>query len=96
MVQAVYYRDGDGREPVNAFITVFRGLVEDTERTGEICRAVADALARGRRRVVPTHWTEHVEALGAQLTKLGDEPNRDERVRRRRLTRSAQVDIVLD
>lgn len=53
---------------------VFRGLVDDEERTGEICRDVSEALGRDRRCILLTQWTEHVEALVAGLESLGHDP----------------------
>ena len=53
---------------------VFRGLVDDNERTTEICADVADALTRGRRCIVLTQWTDHVTTIATQLAAAGHEP----------------------
>ena len=53
---------------------VFRGIVDDNERTRDICADVTDAQNRGRRCIVLTQWTEHVHAIAEQLTTIGCEP----------------------
>ena len=46
---------------------VFRHLADDVERTGMIAAEVVDAFARGRKILVLTEGTEHLEALVAAL-----------------------------
>ena len=46
---------------------VFRHLADDVERTGTIAAEVVDAFARGRKILVLTERTEHLEALVAAL-----------------------------
>ena len=53
---------------------IFRGLVEDEERTDRICADVHHAVAAGRNCLVLTQWTEHVQRLVSSLEKLGTEP----------------------
>ena len=52
---------------------VFRGIVDDVERTRDLCADVADALNRGRRCIVLTQWTEHVHAIAEQLAAIGSD-----------------------
>jgi superfamily II DNA or RNA helicase len=53
---------------------VFRGVVEDDERTRQICADVAGALRQGRNCLVLSQWTAHVAQLVAGLKVLGLEP----------------------
>ena len=53
---------------------VFRALVEDEERSRQICGDVAAAIEVQRNCLVLTQWTEHLEALSAELQRLGIEP----------------------
>jgi superfamily II DNA or RNA helicase len=53
---------------------IFRGLVEDADRTGQICADVADALERGRSCLVLTQWTTHLDKLCEGLRGRGHEP----------------------
>ena len=52
---------------------VFRSLVEDEERSRQICGDVAAAIEAGRNCLVLTQWTEHLETLSGELQKLGIE-----------------------
>ncbi len=52
---------------------VFRGLVEDGERSQQICGDVAAAIAIQRNCLVLTQWTEHLEALSGELHRRGIE-----------------------
>ena len=52
---------------------VFRGLVEDDERSRQICGDVAAAIEVQRNCLVLTQWTEHLEALSGELRRLGIE-----------------------
>ncbi len=52
---------------------VFRGLVEDDERSRQICGDVAAAIEVQRNCLVLTQWTEHLEALSGELHRLGIE-----------------------
>ncbi len=51
---------------------VFRVISEDDQRTAQICRDVHDASASGRTCLVLTQRTEHIDAIVAGLTGLGD------------------------
>ncbi len=53
---------------------VFRALVEDTARTRQIAADIAAAVNDGRNVLVLTQWTEHRDALAADLTTRGLEP----------------------
>jgi superfamily II DNA or RNA helicase len=53
--------------------SVFRGLVEDEDRTRLICADVATAVRAGRNCLVLSQWTEHIARLGALLAELGIE-----------------------
>jgi superfamily II DNA or RNA helicase len=52
---------------------VFRSLVEDTERSRQICGDVAAAVEVQRNCLVLTQWTEHLESLFGELQRLGIE-----------------------
>jgi len=53
---------------------VFRGVVEDGERTRQICGDILMAVDEGRKCLVLTQWTEHVESIANALRDLGLEP----------------------
>lgn len=53
---------------------MFRGVVEDDERTRQICADIAGALRQGRNCLALTGWTAHVAQLVAGLKVLGLEP----------------------
>ncbi len=53
---------------------VFRGLVEDRQRTYEICVDVAAASAAGRNCLVLTQRTDHIDRIVAELRALGCSP----------------------
>ena len=52
---------------------VFRSLVEDQERTRQICGDIATAVEAGRNCLVLTQWTEHLDAISEELRRLGIE-----------------------
>ena len=52
---------------------VFRSLVEDEERSRQICGDVAAAIEVQRNCLVLTQWTEHLESLSGELQRLGIE-----------------------
>ena len=54
--------------------SVYRGLVEDTDRTRAICDDVAAAVGAGRNCLVLTRWTEHLDAITQTLAECGLEP----------------------
>jgi len=54
---------------------IFRGIVEDNERTEQICADVKVAVGEGRNCLVLAQWTEHVEAIAAGLRKIGLDPH---------------------
>jgi superfamily II DNA or RNA helicase len=53
---------------------VFRGVVEDDDRTRQICTDVAAAVRVGRNCLVLSQWTGHVARLVEGLKALGLEP----------------------
>ncbi len=53
---------------------VFRGIVEDGERTRQICGDILMAVDEGRNCLVLTQWTEHVESIAKALRDVGLEP----------------------
>jgi superfamily II DNA or RNA helicase len=55
--------------------SVFRGLVEDEARTGQICADIAAASHAGRNCLVLSQWTEHLARLKAQLEVEGLQPD---------------------
>lgn len=55
--------------------SVFRGLVEDDERTRLICADVATAVRAGRNCLVLSQWTQHLARLGTMLEELGLAPD---------------------
>jgi len=58
--------------PTQASIqSVFRGLVEDEDRTRLICADVAEAARSGRNCLVLSQWTEHIARLRTMLEELG-------------------------
>ena len=50
---------------------VFRAVVEDDERSIQICEDITQAVEIGRNCLVLTQWTEHVEKLSAELRSRG-------------------------
>jgi superfamily II DNA or RNA helicase len=52
---------------------VFRSIVEDQERSRQICGDIATAIEAGRNCLVLTQWTEHLEILAGELQRLGIE-----------------------
>lgn len=53
---------------------VFRGLVEDHARNGQIADDIACAVGKGRNCLVLTQWTEHLEFLCDALKERGCAP----------------------
>ena len=53
--------------------SVFRGLVEDEDRTRLICADIAAAVRAGRNCLVLSQWTQHLARLGTLLKELGIE-----------------------
>ena len=67
--------DGRGDMPGPSIQAVFRDLVEDEARTGQICADIAAASRAGRNCLVLSQWTEHLARLKAQLEVLGLQPD---------------------
>jgi superfamily II DNA or RNA helicase len=57
-----------------AIQAVFRGVVEDDDRTRQICADIAASARLGRNSLVLSQWTAHVERLVEGLRVLGLEP----------------------
>lgn len=53
---------------------VFRGIVEDSDRTRQVCTDIASAAHAGRNCLVLSQWTGHVGRLVDGLMVLGLEP----------------------
>ena len=58
----------------SAIQSVFRGIVEDDERTRPICTHIAAAVRAGRNCLALSQWTGHVARLVEGLKALGMEP----------------------
>lgn len=63
----------DGRTAGPSIQSVFRGLVEDAERTRQVCDDVAAAVRQGRNCLVLSQWTGHVANLADTLRADGME-----------------------
>ncbi len=53
---------------------VFRSIVEDHDRTVQVCDDIFAAVGEGRNCLVLTQWTEHVESIANALRALGLDP----------------------
>jgi superfamily II DNA or RNA helicase len=71
---------------------VFRALVEDNERSRQICDDIANAVGAGRNCLVLTQWTEHLERLSSELEQLGI----GSVVMRGRMGKKARTDAVAE
>jgi len=58
----------------SAIQAVFRGLVEDDDRTRQVCADVAGAIRAGRNCLLLSQWTEHILRLVHGLEAFGLEP----------------------
>ncbi len=54
--------------------TIYRGLIEDTDRNRSICDDITTAVAAGRNCLVLTRWTEHLEVIVEMLAARSVEP----------------------
>jgi len=50
---------------------IFRELIQDADRTSNICTDVLEALEEGRRILILSEWREHCRLLAAELTRMG-------------------------
>ena len=66
--------DNRGGEASPAIQTVFRGLVEDHVRTGQICADIAAASRAGRNCLVLSQWTAHVRLDRGPPRRVGVKP----------------------
>ncbi len=71
---------------------VFRHLANDADRTTAIAAAVRDAVAQGRKVLVLTERTEHLEAIKAELDSLQPAPF----VLHGRIARKQRSELVKD
>jgi superfamily II DNA or RNA helicase len=60
-----------GTGEIGAIQDVFRTLVEDDARTRQIAADVTAAVRDGRNVLVLTQWTDHLDALAAELQQRG-------------------------
>jgi superfamily II DNA or RNA helicase len=65
---------GEAQGAGTAIQSVFRGVVEDDERTRQICVDIAAAVRLGRNCLALSGWTAHVARLVEGLRALGLEP----------------------
>ena len=68
-----YAGDADPSAP-GGIAAIYRDLIADDGRTGQITDDVVAALARGRHCLVLTQWTAHLDRLVAELSQRGHEP----------------------
>lgn len=68
-----YNGDADPSAP-GGIAAVYRDLVADDARTGQVVADVEEALARGRHCLVLTQWTAHVERFAEALRGKGFDP----------------------
>ncbi len=66
--------DDDVQAAGSAIQSVFRGVVEDDERTRQICTDIAAEVRAGRNCLALSQWTGHVARLVEGLQALGMEP----------------------
>lgn len=64
----------DPGEEAEHIQSLYRGIVEDTQRTAAIADDIARAVVAGRNCLVLTRWTEHLEALAASLFERDLDP----------------------
>jgi superfamily II DNA or RNA helicase len=69
----VHETDYETAEEGQHIQTTFRGLVEDRQRTAAICDDIAAARESGRRCLVLTRWTEHLDSITESLAAKGIE-----------------------
>ncbi|MGH9250753.1 MAG: TOTE conflict system archaeo-eukaryotic primase domain-containing protein, partial [Acidimicrobiales bacterium] len=65
VVHETDHEDADDGQHIQA---VFRGLVEDGQRTTAICHDIAVAARAGRNCLVLTRWKEHLDTIAQGLT----------------------------
>jgi superfamily II DNA or RNA helicase len=63
----------EAAEPGQHIQATFRGLVEDAQRTTEICDDIEIAVSDGRNCLVLTRWTEHLASITSLLAERGVE-----------------------
>ncbi|MGH9010477.1 MAG: TOTE conflict system archaeo-eukaryotic primase domain-containing protein [Acidimicrobiia bacterium] len=63
----VHETDHQPAEEGQPIQTIYRGLVEDTQRTHAICDDIAIAVTAGRNCLVLTRWTEHLDVIVEML-----------------------------
>jgi superfamily II DNA or RNA helicase len=68
-----YTGDADPSAP-GGIAAIYRDLIADEVRTGQIADDVTAALARGRHCLILTQWTAHLDRLVAALNERGHDP----------------------
>lgn len=68
-----YLGDADPGRP-GGMASIYRDLVNDDERTGQIISDVLQAHGRGRHCLVLTQWTSHLQRLTDALAQHGHDP----------------------
>lgn len=68
-----YAGDADPSAP-GGMAAIYRDLVADPHRNGQIIEDVLDAIERGRNCLVLSQWTSHVDRLALALTEHGHNP----------------------
>jgi hypothetical protein len=53
---------------------IYKDMIADKDRNGQVVADVADALARDRNCLVLTNWTTHLQALAGILRELAHDP----------------------
>ena len=61
-------------EETRSIQAVFGAIVEDSQRTDQICDDIHKAVTAGRICLVLTQRTDHIDAIVERLTQLGDDP----------------------
>ncbi|MGP0031562.1 MAG: TOTE conflict system archaeo-eukaryotic primase domain-containing protein [Acidimicrobiales bacterium] len=70
VIAHVTSHDQAGGEGIGIY-EVFRAIVEDDERSAQICDDISRSAEIGRNCLVLAQWTEHVEKLSAELRSRG-------------------------
>jgi superfamily II DNA or RNA helicase len=68
-----YTGDADPSAP-GGMAAIYRDLVADEDRTGQILEDVIGARSRGRHCLVLTQWTDHLDRLAGGLRDRGHDP----------------------
>jgi superfamily II DNA or RNA helicase len=70
-----YCYTGDASPSTPGGITViYKDLIADEQRTGQVIADVVAALSQGRNCLILTNWTTHLEKLAGALRAMGHDP----------------------